>query len=471
MKPSYYKSMCPWVLLVAGCDALRAGGVAHRSSTAARTCIPKAAVRGRGAQKDLPLSPGKGMPKKRRPPGTGFRLDWAPFDSEAQLEAARRNKAVQAIEASEASIFAAGGVAWVALGVAALAGGPASSFLELAFGFTTSSLEESLRNPAHGFLELTGPLLVLEGAILLALSRRARVGNESSRGPGRPSSTPWPPSSQSSSDLAARGQLGISLDDTARLGAALLLTSLSTLGALAVTLLSGGASVVALPPVAAVVALVVATAFLGDGLIGAVDEANPLTPSDVLALCARDARELLVGANVEGGSVEGGKINTLSLFYRSSALLGILVGASFALSPIDPIGIFDEEGAVSTLMRQICGVYLAFLLAPIETILYRAVQRGALSEPPVRALNAVVGFSDLLLIVDCRGQVDSSAAQFTALQQDEPSLSLLALVGEVGDVARSETNTNAAFAVGLGVALLYLWQALLAPSESDTSRT
>jgi hypothetical protein len=173
------------------------------------------------------------------------------------------------------------------------------------------------------------------------------------------------------------------------------------------------------------VALVVATAFLGDGLIGAVDEANPLTPTDVLALCARDARALLVGGNVEGGSVEGGKINILSLIYRSSALLGILVGASFALSPIDPIGIFDEEGAVSTLMRQICGVYLAFVLAPIETILYRAVQRGALSEPPVRALNAVVGFSDLLLIVDGRVQVDSSTARFTALQQDEPSSSLL----------------------------------------------
>jgi hypothetical protein len=89
----------------------------------------------------------------------------------------------------------------------------------------------------------------------------------------------------------------------------------------------------------------------------------------------------------------------------------------------------------------------------------------------VRALNAVVGFSDLLLIVDGRVQVDSSTARFTALQQDEPSSSLLALVGATGDVARSETNTNAAFAVGLGVALLYLWQALFASSESDTSRT
>ena len=78
-----------------------------------------------------------------------------------------------------------------------------------------------------------------------------------------------------------------------------------------------------------------------------------------------------------------------------------------------------------------------------------------------RALNAALGLASGLLVVDGRLQVEEGTRQFAAL---DPT-SAIAKAVALGDVGRSVTNTDAAFSVGLVVALFYVAQALVPPAR------
>ena len=106
---------------------------------------------------------------------------------------------------------------------------------------------------------------------------------------------------------------------------------------------------------------------------------------------------------------------TLATFYRGSCLVGILVGASFIFSPINPIGIFDTESPATHFFRALCGISIALVLAPAQSILWRAAKAGELTDNSSRALNAALGLASGLLVIDGRLQVEEGTRQFAAL--------------------------------------------------------
>ncbi|KAH8061866.1 hypothetical protein JL722_3823 [Aureococcus anophagefferens] len=242
------------------------------------------------------------------------------------------------------------GAAWVALGARTF-DVESSRQLVGALGVATATFEDNIREPAAGFLELTSPVFVLEGALLVALAANVFEA--------RPA-------------------------DAARVGASLALASAATLAGLAAVGASG------------------------------VD--------DVAALLKGDAVDL---ATDRGESAGGGFYRTLATFYRGSTLVGILVGASFIFSPVNPIGIFETESAATHLFRAVCGIYIAL------------VETGS-----------------------------KAFAELVAAQPDSPIVQMV----NAGDVGRSETNTTAAFTVGLIVALFYLAQAAAPPAVDDAPR-
>jgi hypothetical protein len=298
------------------------------------------------------------------------------------------------------------------------------------FGLPTGTFEDNLREPAAGLLEITSPLFPLEASLLVALASSVAVAEE----------------------------------DRSRIGAALFLTSLGTLTTFA-TNAAGGLSVAAGPAdLAGLIGLMVASGAIG--LSAAKSSPEPL------ALYRSDAAELLSfgapsSSPAGGGSPTsmGGRrsFDQVSLFYRSSALVGLLVGASFLFSPISPISIFEAEGPVTHMMREDLGVYIVGLLCPIQAALFRAARDGKLGDASTRLLNAVTGLACAVLVLDGKAQVELGSASFASLTPDDPFYPVVQqLLGDPAAVGRSVTNTNAAFTVGFVVAAVYLFNGAFA---------
>ena len=279
-------------------------------------------------------------------------------------------------------------------------------------------------------LEITAPLFPLEGVLLLAL---------------------------------ASSTIALSAEDRARVGGTLCFTSLGSLATFGLASASGLA--VTNPVVYAVVVLTAATAFLGSRATSAMAEP--------LALFKSDARGLVgQGADADGegsrASAAAGPVS-VSNFYRSSTITGLLVGAAFIFSPTSPIAVFETEAPATHLMRQDLGLYIVALLCPIQCALYRAARDGSLGEASTRALNTATGVAIALLVLDGKMQVDIGSELFKQLPADSP---LVALVASAGDASRPEANTTAAFSVGFLVALVYLYQAAFNKDgqEADPAR-
>ena len=304
------------------------------------------------------------------------------------------------------------GAGWIALGARTFDAANARDAVG-ALGVATATFEDNIREPAAGFLELTSPLFVLQGVLLLALA--ANVFDSK---------------------------------DAARVSSSIALAAATTLLALALAVVAGapvenGFEFITDPLfITAAVALKAA---------GSTDE-------NAFELIRGDIAEL---ATDSGTTEEDGYARTLATFYRGSCLVGILVGASFIFSPINPIGIFDTESPATHFFRALCGISIALVLAPAQSILWRAAKAGELSADSSRALNAALGLASGLLVVDGRLQVEEGTRQFAAL---DPS-SAIAKAVELGDVGRSVTNTDAAFSVGLVVALFYIAQAVVPSSR------
>ena len=112
-------------------------------------------------------------------------------------------------------------------------------------------------------------------------------------------------------------------------------TAAGVLAALALALAAG---VSASPAALAIVALSTATS-------AAAARVATSSVDDPLALCASDLKELPPGGETSGDDAAG--FDPLATFYRSSTLIGLLVGASFIFSPVSPIAIFDTEAALT----------------------------------------------------------------------------------------------------------------------------
>ena len=285
--------------------------------------------------------------------------------------------------------------------------------------FPNKSSPLRLRLDIAGLLEITSTLFPLEAALLVALA---------------------------AGGIAAA-------EDRARAGVALALTSAFSLAAFGLAATSG-LEFEQPAAVGSALALIAATAALG-GRAATVSVAEPA------ALVKRDFEGLLPFGAGEAPADDAD--DKLAFFYRSSTLTGLLVGASFIFSPLSPIALFDTPEAPAThLFRQELGIYICFLLAPVQTALYRAAQAGELGEQTLKLLNLVAGVVVELLVLDGRAQVNLGTANFAALDKSDPFYAVL--VGKLADpdaVGRASTNTTAAFSVGLLVGLVYLATALI----------
>ena len=72
------------------------------------------------------------------------------------------------------------GVSWVALGARTF-DAAASREAVGALGVATATFEDNIREPAAGFLELTSPLFVLQGVLLLALAANVFASKDAAR--------------------------------------------------------------------------------------------------------------------------------------------------------------------------------------------------------------------------------------------------------------------------------------------------
>ena len=273
-----------------------------------------------------------------------------------------------------------------------------------------------LRLGIAGLLEITSTLFPLEAALLVGLA---------------------------SGGIAAA-------EDRTRAGVALSLTSAFSLAAFGLAAASG-LEIEQPAAVGGALLLIFATAEIGGQAV--------LSVAEPAALVKRDFEGLFGAGEAPADDAD----DKLALFYRSSTLTGLLVGASFIFSPLSPIALFDTPEAPAThLFRQELGIYICFLLAPVQTALYRAAQAGELGERTLRLVNLVAGVVVELLVLDGRAQVNAGTASFAALDKSDPFYAVL--VGKLADpdaVGRASTNTTAAFSVGLLVGLVYLATALI----------
>ncbi len=287
------------------------------------------------------------------------------------------------------------------------------------FGLATATFEDNIREPAAGFFALTSALGPLEALLCLSLAGAALVP-----------------------------------EDRSRIGGALAGTSGVSLAVLAYAFATGlDAANPAL--VAAVVALISGTGAAGLRAARAVD--------DPLALYQADATDILPLVGERGSSAE----ELVSLFYRSSAIVGVVVGLSFLASPLSPIALFDTPEAPAThLMRQGLGAYIVFLLAPVQAALFRAAKAGTLTDGVTKTLNFVTGVCCALLVCDGEYQVNVGTRAFAAMQPGSEFYdAVTAALGDPAAVGRASTNTGAAFTVGLIVALFYIYQAARGQGE------
>ena len=294
--------------------------------------------------------------------------------------------------------------------------------VETIFGLPQTTLGDCLREPAGGLLDLTSVLSLLDIALLLILA--ASLGD-------KPRVTLLP-------------------EDAARIGAAVGLTAAGVLA----TLVLGLATGLELTPVTASLAALSAATAVAGGRVASDAVDAPLQQ------CAADLRALLPFGGGNGasdgddGDEQGNVI--VGTFYRSSTLIGLIVGASFVFSPVSPISIFDTEAALTRMLRQDLGVYISFVVCAAEASLFRFARDGLLATPRAKALNLLTGLTVCLLVNDGLAQVNQGTALVAALDPSDP------LVQEIlgGDSFRATTNLDAAYALGNSIGLVYLVQGL-----------
>ena len=264
-----------------------------------------------------------------------------------------------------------------------------------------------VEQPAAGFLQLTGTEFALESGLLLLLASDVLQPQQATR--------------VGTAIVAAAGLVG----------------AYSAAAATGLTIVEPAA-------VAAV---------LGLSAASAASALRPLlreqSASELASSCAIDARALVLGESDEEGSAAPAS----STFYRLSALASVVVGGAFLFSPVSPLAVYEAELPVTYLCRAAFGVYLAFLLSPVQFALGRYAADGELRDGAARRLNLLTAAGIVLL-----DSVGNSQVRYLEV--------LTAGSTSLPDTFRFEANTTAAFYTALLVAVYYAAQGLRAGEDA-----
>ena len=131
----------------------------------------------------------------------------------------------------------------------------------------------------------------------------------------------------------------------------------------------------------------------------------------------------------------------------------MLVGGAFLFSPVSPLAVYEAELPVTYLCRAAFGVYLAFLLSPVQFALGRYAADGELRDGAARRLNLLPAAGIVLL-----DSVGNSQVRYLEV--------LTAGSTSLPDTFRFEANTTAAFYTALLVAVYYAAQGLRAGEDA-----
>lgn len=83
-----------------------------------------------------------------------------------------------------------------------------------------------------------------------------------------------------------------------------------------------------------------------------------------------DAKALASFRDNEGGYLE--------VYYKVSFWTSMVVGGSFAFSPLSPLAIVNEDIISSQLLQRAFGLGTVFCLAPVQCVLAQAARSGAM---------------------------------------------------------------------------------------------
>lgn len=139
----------------------------------------------------------------------------------------------------------------------------------------------------------------------------------------------------------------------------------------------------------------------------------------------------------------------LEFYYKLSFWASMIVGGSFAFSPLSPLAIINEFNPSSQFVQRAFGLGTVFMLAPAQFVLLDAARRGRLGGGTFKKLNLSIAAA--IAGIDWMTVYTFQAA--TALSPDAD-----ALAGASGGIY----NYVGALAVSFSILAVYLYQGLLA---------
>ena len=175
-----------------------------------------------------------------------------------------------------------------------------------------------------------------------------------------------------------------------RLALALVLYTGSFMAAFAVAAASASASGEAGPSAATCAAVVASFAPACALGVNVIREYGP-GHDETWARVGKDFQEATrLGERSEKGGY-------LELFYKVSFWTSLVVGGSFAFSPLSPLAIVNETAPSSQLIQRAFGLATCFLLAPTQFVLLDAAKRGRLGGGTFKKLNLSIAAAITLI--------------------------------------------------------------------------
>ena len=161
---------------------------------------------------------------------------------------------------------------------------------------------------------------------------------------------------------------------------------------------------------------------------------------------ARVGKDFAEAKNLNERSETGGY---LELFYKVSFWTSLVVGGSFAFSPLSPLAIVNEMEPSSQLIQRAFGLATVFLLAPTQYVLVDAAKRGRLGGGTFKKLNLSIAAS--IALIDWMTIYTFGAA--TALSPTAAQLE---------NASGGVYNYVGALAVSASIVAVYLYQGVFA---------
>ena len=165
------------------------------------------------------------------------------------------------------------------------------------------------------------------------------------------------------------------------------------------------------------------------------------------ATWARVGADFALVKNLGDRTEQGGY---LELFYKVSFWTSMVVGGSFAFSPLSPLAIVNESANVSAqLVQRSFGLSTVFMLAPAQMVLIDACRRGRLGGGTFKKLNLSIAVA--IALIDWM-----TIYTFGEVVKLSPSAE------QLSTASGGMENYVAALSVSFSIAAVYLYQGVFA---------